>query len=186
MPVCSGNHYFVYCINLIHNRIDILDSIDYIWRNTDPEVRNRPIAEKMPIISAAFQKVTNNKFPRFGNWDRAFIDLPKQAGPNDCMFFLWKYMEFWDGDRLNIDINPVSYYFTIFIFSICACDFSNPYLPFFPPCALLFVPFFLQFKGMIYMIELMHYCIFHALNQADLPDELDVYRLGGRKIVWNE
>jgi len=95
-------------------------------------------------------------------------------------------MEFWDGDRLNIDINPVSYYFTIFIFSICACDFSNPYLPFFSPCALLFVPFFLQFKGMIYMIELMHYCIFHALNQAELPDELDVYRLGGRKIVWNE
>jgi hypothetical protein len=42
--------------------------------------------------------------------------LPKQAGPNDCMFFLWKYMEFWDGDRLNIDINPVSYYFTIFYF----------------------------------------------------------------------
>jgi len=39
---------------------------------------------------------------------------------------------------------------------------------------------------MIYMIELMHYCIFHALNQAELPDELDVYRLGGRKIVWNE
>ena len=138
----------------------------------------------MPIISAAFQKVTNNKFPRFGNWDRAVIDLPKQAGPNDCMFFLWKYMEFWDGNHLNIDINPVSYYFTIFIFSICACDFSNPYLPFFSPCALLFVPFFLQFKGMIYMIELMHYCIFHALNQAKLPDELDVYRLGGRKIVF--
>ena len=55
---------------------------------------------------------------------------------------------------------------------------------FFPPCAVLFVPFFLQFKGMIYMIELMHYCIFHALNQAELPDELDVYRLGGRKIVF--
>ena len=98
MPACSGKHYFVYCINLIHNRIDILDSIDYIWENTDPEVRHRPIAEKMPIISAAFQKVTNNKFSHFGNWDRAFIDLSKQAGPNDCMFFLWKYMEFWDGD----------------------------------------------------------------------------------------
>ena len=132
LHACSGKHYFVYCINLIHNRIDILDSIDYIWGNTDPEVRHRPIAEKMPIISAAFQKVTNNKFSHFGNWDRAFIDLPKQAGPNDCMFFLWKYREFWDGDRLNIDINPVSYYFTFFIFSICACDFSNSYSPFFP------------------------------------------------------
>ena len=60
-------HYFVNYIKLIHNRIDILYSIDYIWGNNDPEVRHRPIAEKMPIISAAFQKVTNNKFPRFGN-----------------------------------------------------------------------------------------------------------------------
>ena len=146
MPACSRKHYFVYCINLIHNRIDILDSIDYIWGNNDPEVRHWPIAEKMGIISIAFQKVTNNKFPRFGNLDRAFIDLPKQAGPNDYMFFLWKYMEFWDGDRLNIDINPVSYYFTIFIFSICACDFSNPYLPFFPMCFAV-CTFFLAVQG---------------------------------------
>jgi len=50
-----------------------------------------------------------------------------------------------------------------------------------------FFAFFLclQFKGMIYRVELMHYSIFHPLNQADLPDELDVYRLGGRKIDWS-
>jgi len=35
------------------------------------------------------------------------------------------------------------------------------------------------------MVELMHYNIFHPLNQADLPDELDVYSLGGRKIDWS-
>jgi hypothetical protein len=29
----------------------------------------------------------------------------------------------------------------------------------------------------------MHYAIFHPLNQADLPDELDVYRIDGRKIA---
>jgi hypothetical protein len=33
------------------------------------------------------------------------------------------------------------------------------------------------------MVELMYYVIFHPLNQADLPDELDVYRIGGRKIA---
>lgn len=56
-------------------------------------------------------------------------------------------MEFWDGEKLNIDINP--------------------------------------YKGMIYRVELMHYLVFHPLNQADLPDELDVYRVGGRKIYWD-
>ncbi|KAG2620969.1 hypothetical protein PVAP13_3NG151726 [Panicum virgatum] len=99
----------------------------------------------MPVISAAFQKVTKNKFPRFGNWDRASLICQSKLDPMIACFSCEKYMGFWDGDRLNIDINP--------------------------------------FKGMIYRIELMHYCIFHALNQAELPDELDVYRLGGRKIV---
>ena len=81
MPACSGKHYFVYCINLIHNRIDILDSIDYLWGNTSPKTRHRPVYNKIPIISAAFQNVTNNKFPRFERWSSPFIDLPKQSGP---------------------------------------------------------------------------------------------------------
>jgi hypothetical protein len=42
---------------------------------------------------------------------------------------------------------------------------------------------FFQFKGNIYRVELLHYAIFHPLNQADQPDELDVYRTGGRKIA---
>jgi hypothetical protein len=29
----------------------------------------------------------------------------------------------------------------------------------------------------------MHYAIFHPLNQADVPDVLDVYQIGGRKIA---
>ncbi|RLN30525.1 uncharacterized protein C2845_PM05G22180 [Panicum miliaceum] len=80
-------------------------------------------------------------------WSTPMINLLKQAGPSDCMFFLWKYMEFWDGERLHTDINP--------------------------------------FKGMIYRVELMHYLMFHPLNQPDLPDELDFYRCGGRKVDWN-
>ncbi|KAG2591186.1 hypothetical protein PVAP13_5NG439020 [Panicum virgatum] len=54
MPACSGKYYFVYCINLIHNCINILDSIDYIWGNTSLETRHRPVYNKIPIISAAF------------------------------------------------------------------------------------------------------------------------------------
>ncbi|PVH66302.1 hypothetical protein PAHAL_1G200400 [Panicum hallii] len=94
MPVCVGKHYFVYCINLIHNRIDILDSIDYFWAGTSPKPHHQSIYDKLPIINAAFQKVTKDKFSQFDNWSRPFIDVPKQAGPNDRMFFLWKYMEF--------------------------------------------------------------------------------------------
>jgi hypothetical protein len=145
IPVCVERHYFVYDINLIHKRIDILDSIDYYWTDTSPEPRHQPIIDKLPIMDAAFQKVSNNKFPQFDKWSTPIIHVPKQAGPSDCMFFLWKYMEFWDGGCPNIDINP----------------------------------------GMIYRVELMHFLVFHPLNQADLPDELDIYRLGGRNIDRN-
>ncbi|CAL5041915.1 unnamed protein product [Urochloa decumbens] len=148
MPACDGSHYFLYCINLIHNRIDILDSIDYWWNQADPDGRHLPVWKKLPLINQAIKKLTKGKFPTFHNWSKPFIDVPKQAGPSDCMFFVWKYMEFWDGDRLNIEINP--------------------------------------FKGMIYRIEMMHYAVFHALNQADLPDELDIFRLGGRKIEFDQ
>ncbi|CAL5034729.1 unnamed protein product [Urochloa decumbens] len=148
MPACDGNHYFVYCINLIHNHIDILDSIDYWWCRRDRNERHQPVWNKLPLINAAFKKITNGKFPTFFNWSRPFVDVPKQAGPSDCMFFCWKYMEFWDGDRLNIDINP--------------------------------------YKGMIYRVEMMHYAVFHTLNQADIPDELDIFRLGGRKIEFDQ
>ncbi|RLN32961.1 uncharacterized protein C2845_PM03G23240 [Panicum miliaceum] len=57
-------HYFIYCLNLIHNRIDILDSIDYFWTDIDP---HNSIFAKLSIINAAFQKVTKNKFPEFDN-----------------------------------------------------------------------------------------------------------------------
>ncbi|PVH64072.1 hypothetical protein PAHAL_2G178600 [Panicum hallii] len=106
IPVCAGKHYFVYCINLIHNRINILDSTDYFWADTSLEPRHQLIFDKMPIINGAFQMVNKNKFRQFDNRSRLFIDVPKQAGPSDCMFFLWKYMKFWGGERLNIETNP--------------------------------------------------------------------------------
>jgi hypothetical protein len=115
IPVCVERHYFVYDINLIHKRIDILDSIDYYWTDTSPEPRHQPIIDKLPIMDAAFQKVSNNKFPQFDKWSTPIIHVPKQAGPSDCMFFLWKYMEFWDGGCPNIDINPVSFFFFLFL-----------------------------------------------------------------------
>jgi hypothetical protein len=52
--------------------------------------------------------VSNLKLPRVSAWRKPFIDLPKQAGQRDCLFFVWKYMEYYDGDSLTIEINPVS------------------------------------------------------------------------------
>jgi hypothetical protein len=80
-----------------------LDSIDYKWINTTLEPRHAPIFEKIPIINAAFQKVSKKKFPNFENRSRPFIDVLKQAGPCGCMLFVWKYKEHWDCDMLHVE-----------------------------------------------------------------------------------
>jgi hypothetical protein len=75
---------------------------------TDQEERHKATFGKNPIIDAAFQKVSNLKLPRVSAWRKPFIDLPKQTGQSDCLFFVWKYIEYYDGNSLTIEINPVS------------------------------------------------------------------------------
>jgi hypothetical protein len=41
---------------------------------------------------------------------------------------------------------------------------------------------FLQIKGTSYRAKMLHYLMFHPMNQQkDLPQRLDKFRLGGRK-----
>jgi len=109
VPIKDGAHYFVYCFNFIHKRIDVLDSNDYFLNCSNQEERHKAVFAKIPIIDAAFQKVSNLKLPRVSKWRRPFIDVPKQAGQSDCLFFVWKYMEYYNGDKMTKEINPVSH-----------------------------------------------------------------------------
>eukprot|EP00267_Zea_mays_P056332 XP_023156368.1 uncharacterized protein LOC103633634 [Zea mays] len=102
VPIKDGAHYFVYCFNFIHKRIDVLDSNEYFLNCSNQEERHKAVFAKIPIIDATFQKVSNLKLPRF--------------------------------------------------------------------------------KGPIYICELLHYQIFHPLNQAEIPGSLDKFRIGGRPV----
>jgi hypothetical protein len=44
----------------------------------------------------------------------------------------------------------------------------------------------LQFNGIRYRSEMLHYQIFHPLNQAELPAMLDKYRIGGRPLDFED
>jgi hypothetical protein len=120
-----------------------LDSIDYYWADTNPKPCHQPIIDKLSIMNAELKKVSNNKFPQFDKWSMPIIDVPKQAGPSDCMFFLWKYMEFWDGEHLNIDINPVSYFFFCYSLLFCVSYIYHLCVPFFTSFPLPYVAFYL-------------------------------------------
>ena len=116
VPIRDGIHYFVYCFNMLHQRIDVLDSNDYFLNCTDKLDRHEAVFAKIPIIDAAFQKVSNRKLPRVHRWKRPFINVTKQALLNDCMFFIWKYMEYYDGEKLTKEINPMSFISTTFFY----------------------------------------------------------------------
>jgi hypothetical protein len=55
-------------------------------------------------VDAAFQKVSNFKLPRVSGWRKPFIKVPKKADPNDFLFFVWKYMEYYDGNKVTEEI----------------------------------------------------------------------------------
>ena len=123
---------------MLHQRIDVLDSNDYFLNCTDKLDRHEAVFAKIPIIDAAFHKVSNQKLPRVHRWKRLFINVTKQALLNDCMFFIWKYMEYYDGEKLTKEINPMSFisttflsvfifvsFFSLFCYLTCVLTFSN-------------------------------------------------------------
>ena len=54
VPIRDGIHYFVYCFNMLHQRIDVLDSNDYFLNYIDKLDRHEAVFAKIPIIDAAF------------------------------------------------------------------------------------------------------------------------------------
>ena len=129
---------------MLHQRIDVLDSNDYFLNCTDKLDRHEAVFAKIPIIDAAFQKISNRKLPRVHRWKRLFINVTKQALLNDCMFFIWKYMEYYDGEKLTKEINPMSFisttflsvfifvsFFSLFCYLTCVLTFSNSSVLFF-------------------------------------------------------
>jgi len=123
---------------MLHQRIDVLDSNDYFLNCTDKLDRHDAVFAKIPIIDATFQKVLNRKLPRVHRWKRPFINVTKQALLNDCMFFIWKYMEYYDGEKLTKEIKLVSFisttflsvfifvsFFSLFCYLTCVLTFSN-------------------------------------------------------------
>ena len=106
-----SNHFTVYCVNLEHTRIDVLDSID--WSETERcssfEERNFPSGHRaIERLSEAFRTVTGRDFQDFCKWPMWSKDVPRQQG-NDCAIFTTKGLRHYDreGVQLRCNTNPV-------------------------------------------------------------------------------
>ncbi|KAF8655397.1 hypothetical protein HU200_061138 [Digitaria exilis] len=143
-PVHHADHWTVYCINLVHEQIDILDSV--AWA-TEQEMKryHRGVATKIrERLNKAIQSYTHSKFTDFNKWDFVFVPVPKQEPlSNDCAFFVVLFLEYYDGEKrkMDIDINPVSAFLlgVLFVFvPFCFYFLLHP-----PPHHPRFVSFFI-------------------------------------------
>lgn len=109
LPIFCEGHFLVLCINMIHDRIDMLDPLDFIRNGTKPDERRKNLIKKIvPRLSNLFETVVGQQFPKIETWSTSFPSVVKQEMENDCLFFIWKYMELYDGDELTDNLNPVS------------------------------------------------------------------------------
>ncbi|KAL6614563.1 hypothetical protein ACP70R_036833 [Stipagrostis hirtigluma subsp. patula] len=155
IPVWHRSHWSVYVINMIHFRIDILDSADYggaLGATTWVDHHQCPTTikgETRPWNKIIMQRINDSlhrlcprgTLPVFSHWRALPINgLPRQA-INDCAFCVMRFLEFYDGDSgtLTVTIDK---------------DRSD------------------VLRG-----ELLHYLVFHPRNEIKkLPDVLEQFR----------
>lgn len=103
LPIQGVNHYSVYCINFIHDRIDILDSSPEDHMVYHDDLGNRII----PRLNALFQEATDGKLKSFTRFKRPIISVPQQLSHADSGFFAIKFMELWNGESFHQPIITV-------------------------------------------------------------------------------
>jgi len=97
VPVINGQHWTVYCINKIHNQIDILDPQDWSTENDKNEHHLKIAAKFRQRLGFALQMFGGTSFLDISVWSMIYVDLPLQNPKNDCVFFCALYLEFYDG-----------------------------------------------------------------------------------------
>uniref|UniRef100_A0A0E0LJ10 Ubiquitin-like protease family profile domain-containing protein n=2 Tax=Oryza punctata TaxID=4537 RepID=A0A0E0LJ10_ORYPU len=97
--VIHHSHCTIYCINWNHRRIDVFDSNNYPALNTDYKDHHGDLGRRIAKqLSDDLYAASRNAFKRFGNQKLVRNKCPVMLKPNDCAFFIMRYMELYDGD----------------------------------------------------------------------------------------
>jgi len=103
LPVMEEDHYSVYCINFIHDRIDVLDSIP-----EDHTIYHNVLGDRIiRRLNLLFQLATDYRVKQFTRFKHPIIDICMHSHENDCGFFAIKFMELWNGESFHVPILTV-------------------------------------------------------------------------------
>jgi hypothetical protein len=167
------------CINLIHCCIDIFDINQ--WKPQDIIKLHTILKEKTDLIYEALCRATKwrqNKMPNITRFKLPLQPCTRQCHINDDTFYVWKNIELWNGDSWIRPIDEVTIMQTV----LQCRNNKQPIITYY--CHKRF--YFMQNKGTTYRAELLHYLIFHPMNEKkDLPPCIVKFRLGGRKPKLN-
>ena len=117
-------HWSLYCVNLVHGQIDILDP--FPWTNDQLRAcYHGAIAGRIRgRLNAVFQEVTDGRFIDFSQFGLPFVTVPKFVHNYDDALYIMLFMEHYDvGERkVDVCIDPVCVFclaiFLPFSFSI--------------------------------------------------------------------
>uniref|UniRef100_K3XPW6 Ubiquitin-like protease family profile domain-containing protein n=1 Tax=Setaria italica TaxID=4555 RepID=K3XPW6_SETIT len=102
LPVMEEEHYSIYCINFIHERIDVLDSSP---KESKASYYHQVLGDQIiRRLNLLFQLVTKFEMKQFTIFKRPIIDVCMHTDDNDCGFFAIKFMELWNGDSFHVPI----------------------------------------------------------------------------------
>uniref|UniRef100_K3Y165 Ubiquitin-like protease family profile domain-containing protein n=1 Tax=Setaria italica TaxID=4555 RepID=K3Y165_SETIT len=103
LPVMEEEHYTIYCINFIHDRIDVIDSSPDDHTDYHQVLGDRIIRR----LNLLFQLVTDFEMKQFTRFKRPIIVPCMHTDDNDCGFYAIKSMELWNGDSFHVPILTV-------------------------------------------------------------------------------
>lgn len=107
LPILHSEHWFVYCVNLKHNRIDVLNSkvnSEEYWKDAENKCK-----DIMSTLQEALQKCRHWK-QGFAHWRPTRVECRKKIDTNDSALFAMYFLEHYNGDMKSLQntINSVS------------------------------------------------------------------------------
>jgi hypothetical protein len=124
-------HWSLYCLNLIHGQIDILDPFPWVNEQDRAGFHGAIAGRIRGRLNVVFQEHTDGVFTDFSQFGLPFVSVPKFANNYDDALYIMLFMEHYDGAlrKVSIGIDAVGFFvsqsFFIFITSLYIFSFSN-------------------------------------------------------------
>jgi hypothetical protein len=92
IPIVYRAHWLVYCINLIHKQIDILDPQKWQQQSHEGQFHAKFCMLLQQRLANVLTLYTDVDFPDISQWGMHYIETSYQKGP----FFVMPFMEFYN------------------------------------------------------------------------------------------